>query len=117
MLDGSAELNELSSRVIAAAIEVHKHLGPGFREATYQKALERELELRGIAFRPQCSVKLHYKDAEAGEGFMDLLVEQKLVVEIKSAELFEDQVVAYLKAAKLSLGLVINFNVSSSTKA
>ncbi len=109
-------LNALTQAVIGAAIEVHRHLGPGFRELTYQKALECELRLREIAFRPQCPVKLFYKGFEVGEGFMDLLVEQQLVVEIKAVEnwneVFEDQVIAYLKASSLPLGLIINFNVS-----
>ena len=108
-------LNDLTQRVIGAAIEVHRHLGPGFREVTYQKALECELRLCDIRFRAQCPVKLHYKGVEVGEGFVDLLVEDRLVVELKAVEhwdeIFEDQAVAYLKMAGLQLGLVINFNV------
>jgi len=109
----SGGLNELSELVIGAAIEVHKELGPGFQEATYQKAMLVELDLRGLRVEEEKSVTLIYKEKPIGTGRIDLLVEETLVVELKSAEAnpkkYRKQVVAYLKASGLRLGLVINF--------
>lgn len=110
-----AELDAVSQRVIGAAIEVHRQLGPGFAEALYEEALAFELELRDIAFSRQHKVTVEYKGRPVGEGILDFLVEDKLVVELKSVEsltpLFTGQVVSYLRATKLTRGLLINFNV------
>ena len=77
------ELDRLVHEVIGAAIEVHRHLGPGFLESTYQKALEIELRLRNIQADPQHPVALNYKGTAVGEGFLDFLVGGCLVVELK----------------------------------
>jgi GxxExxY protein len=107
-------LDRLAHAVIGAAIEVHRHLGPGFLESTYQKALQVEFRLRGIPAAPQHPVGLTYKGAAVGEGFLDFLVEECLVVELKAvdklAPIHTAQVISYLKATKLCLGLLINFN-------
>jgi len=112
----SEELDRLSYEVIGAAIEVHRHLGPGFLESTYQKALQIELRLRGIPAEPQHPVALQYKGEAVGEGFLDPLVGGCLVVELKAVEalapIHKAQVISYLKATGLRLALLINFNVS-----
>ncbi len=107
-------LEELAQQVIGAAIEVHRHLGPGFAEATYQRALSRELMLRSIAHRLEAPVSITYKDQAVAKGSIDILVEEQLVVELKAAEArprrYHRQVSAYLKATGLQLGLIINFD-------
>lgn len=110
-----ADLDKLSQRVIGAAIEVHRQAGPGFAESVYEEALVHEVELRNIPHSRQHRVNVIYKDRTVGEGVLDLLIEEKLVIELKSVEtltpLFTGQVVSYLRAMKLSRGLLINFNV------
>jgi GxxExxY protein len=107
--------NALAEQAIAAAIEVHRHLGAGFEEATYHRAMRVELEKRSVAFESEAPVELRYKDVIIGQGRIDLLVAEQLVVELKSAEAnpgkFRRQALAYLKAKDLRLGLVINFDV------
>lgn len=109
-----AVLNELSERVIGAAIELHRHLGSGFLESTYEKALAIELELRGIPFAMQVPVQLRYKDRPIGDGKIDLLIDQRIIVKLKAIAALTDahksQVLAYLKATGLTLGLLINFH-------
>ena len=109
----SPEMNKLSEAIIGAAMEVHRELGPGFAELTYHRALMIELEDRGIRFQSEVPTQLHYKRRSIGEGRLDLLVEGKVVVELKAAEAnpkkYQRQAVAYLKATGLQLGLVINF--------
>ena len=106
----------LAHQVIGAAIEVHKRLHAGLPEGVYQKAMEHELTLRGIPFIAQAAVPIHYKGVAVGMGYVDLLVDSLLVVELKSverlADAHRDQVVAYLVALQKRLGLLINFNVN-----
>ncbi len=106
-------LNDLADKVIGAAIAVHRELGPGFAELTYSRALQVELEHLGIAFQCEYPVQLRYRDRVIGEGRIDLLIEKQLVIELKAVDTpsreFKRQVVAYLKATNLPLGLVINF--------
>lgn len=108
-------LNDLVERVISAAIEVHRELGPGFQEITYRRALEIELRRRGIRFRVEVPVSLEYKGEKVGEGRMDLLVEEMLVLELKAAEAnpkkYSRQASVYLKATGHRLSLIINFEV------
>jgi GxxExxY protein len=107
-------LDRLAYEVIGAAIEVHRQLGPGFLEAVYEEALALELSLRDIPFSRQKSVTVHYKTRVAGESRLDLLVADSLIVELKAvnalAPIHTAQVVAYLKASGIHLGLLINFN-------
>ncbi|WP_306590642.1 GxxExxY protein [Geothrix sp. 21YS21S-4] len=111
-LDG---LNGLSQRVIAACIEVHRSLGPGLLESAYEVCLARELALAGIPFQRQVAVPVSYKGAILDAGYrIDLLVEGRLIVELKAARspinLLRAQVLTYLKLMNLALGLGVNFN-------
>ncbi|MDF2628134.1 MAG: hypothetical protein K0R39_1965 [Symbiobacteriaceae bacterium] len=105
---------DLTGAVIGAAIEVHKTLGPGFLESVYETALARELELRGIPFVRQAQVPIHYKGTVVGTHVLDLLVADKIVVELKVAKELTDIhtaiVLSYLAATKLQIALLINFN-------
>jgi GxxExxY protein len=101
--------------VIGAAIEVHRNLGPGHLESVYEEALAIELELRGIRFRKEFPFSLTYKGRPVGQGRIDLLVEDCLIVELKAVELLGQihlaQAISYLKATNHRLALIINFNV------
>ncbi|MBL8164948.1 MAG: GxxExxY protein, partial [Anaerolineae bacterium] len=79
-------VNRLTEAVIGAAIEVHRELGPGFLEAVYEDALCIELEARGIGFVRQAPIQVLYKGNPVGQGFIDIFVEQRLVVELKAVE-------------------------------
>jgi GxxExxY protein len=106
---------EVSDLVIAAAIEVHRALGPGLLESIYQKAIERELSLREVPFCAQVLVPVRYKGVELDAPLrLDLLVGGCVVVEVKSVVAPEDihraQLLTYLKLAEVPVGLLINFN-------
>ena len=111
----SEEVDQLAYRVIGAAIEVHRVLGPGFLESVYQQALGVELHLHRIPFIPQAPVAVSYKGASVGEGKLDFLVGNSLIVELKAVEnlapIHNAQVMSYLKMTGHQLGLLINFNV------
>lgn len=111
-----AELDRLAHCVIGAALEVHRTLGPGFLEAIYEEALCVELSLRRIPFARQVPVGVDYKGNLVGQARMDLLVDGRLVVELKAIECIASvhvaQVLTYLKAARLRLGLLITFKVA-----
>ena len=79
-------MNELTEQVIGAAIAVHRALGPGFLEATYGKALAIELRHRGITFTQEATVEMSYRGESIGEGRLDFLVEDKLILELKAVE-------------------------------
>ncbi len=106
---------ELSHAIVGAAIEVHRHLGPGKLESTYQRALDEELTLRGIAHRGQVPIALRYKGRDVGTFVLDFIVDEAVVVELKAVErqhpVHKAQVLSYLHATTLRLGLLINFNV------
>lgn len=108
-------LNNLSKEVIGAAIEVHRDLGPGLLESTYEASLQHELELRGIASQRQLLLPIHYKDLLIPDAYrMDLLVEDSLVVELKTVQsllpVHSAQVLTYLRMSGKHLGLLINFH-------
>ena len=109
------EVDELANSVIGAAIEVHKHLGPGYLERVYEEALAVELKLRSIPHVRQHPVSVAYKGCSIGEGRVDLLVGNSLIVELKAVEtimpIHKSQIISYLKATCIPLGLLINFNV------
>ena len=105
---------EESFRIIGACIEVHKHLGPGFLESVYQEALSREFRIQQIPFEEQPEVRLYYKDELMKKIFKpDFLCYGKIQVEIKATvsltSINEAQVINVLKAARLPLGLLVNF--------
>jgi GxxExxY protein len=108
--------NELSNVVIGCAIKVHSALGPGLLESAYQECLFYELRRAGLAVEKQKPLPLVYESVKLECGYrVDLLVEGKLIIEIKSAEAITDiylaQVLTYLKLSNCKLGLLINFNV------
>jgi GxxExxY protein len=110
------ELNRITEGIIGAAIEVHKYLGPGLLESAYQAALAYELNERGFKIEQQKSLPLLYKDVKLEAGYrLDFLVNDRVIVEIKSIENFapihEAQLLSYLRLANCKLGLLINFNV------
>jgi GxxExxY protein len=110
------EINDLTREVIGAAIEVHRALGPGLMESAYEECLCRELALRGIGVERQLSLPVEYKGVRLDCGYrLDLLVEQSVVVEIKSVSsiesIHEAQLLTYLKLGGWRVGLLINFNV------
>ena len=109
------ETEDLAQRIIGAAIEVHEQLGAGLPESVYRNALSHELNLRGIGHQTEFPVPVFYKGLEVGLGRIDILVEGRIVLELKAVECLTDlhraQCVAYLQATKLQLALLINFNV------
>jgi len=108
------ELNQLTRRIIGCAIEVHRHLGPGLLEAIYESALCIELEMAGLAHERQKPVPVTYKGRTLGEQRLDILVEDTVILELKSVErfdpVFEAQILGYLRMTGKPLGLLINFN-------
>jgi GxxExxY protein len=109
------EREELAKKVIGAAIEVHKQLGPGLLESVYEHCMIDELLRRNIKVRSQISVPLFYKGKELNKEFkLDLLIEEELIIELKAVEnlipLYEVQLLTYLRLTNKTLGLVINFN-------
>ena len=114
--EAKAKADALSNRIIGAAIEVHRTLGPGLLEEAYEECLCRELELQGIAFRRQVMIDIDYKGKVVRNAFrLDLLVEELVIVDLKSIDRFhpihEAQILTYLRLAERWLGLVINFNM------
>ncbi|MGH9804104.1 MAG: GxxExxY protein [Candidatus Acidiferrales bacterium] len=108
------DFRDLTEKIIGCAIEVHRQLGPGLLEATYEAALSIELSEAGIPHQKQVSFPVVYKGRSIGEYRIDLLVADSVVVEIKSVErfdpVFEAQVLTYLRATGKKVGLLINFN-------
>ena len=109
-------LNQLSKDFIAAAIEVHRELGPGLLESVYEDCLCEELTIRGIRFQSQVEIPLVYKGRNTGKTFrIDMLIEDTLIVELKAVEelrsVHEVQLLTYMKLAQKPIGLLINFNV------
>ena len=110
------DINKLSSKIIGAAIEVHKTLGPGLLESAYEECLSHELKLRGVSFERQKSIPISYKGKTLDCGYrLDIVVEGTIILELKSCEKIEPihkaQVLTYLKLTNLNLGLLLNFNV------
>lgn len=110
------ELNRLTEKIIGAAIEVHRHLGPGLLESAYETCLVYELERLGLTVERQKVLPLVYKEILLDQGYrLDLLVEQEVIVELKVVEqiapVHEAQILSYLKFAGCKIGLLINFNV------
>lgn len=108
---------EITDKIIGAAIEVHRVLGPGLLESAYEECLCHELKLRGLAFQRQVQLPVCYKEVRLNCGYrLDLVVAEAVVIEIKSVErleaIHEAQLLTYLQLSRLKVGLLINFNVS-----
>ncbi len=112
---------ELTEKIIGAAIEVHREIGRGLLESAYQACLERELALQGIPFESQKPLSVAYKGVQLDCGYrLDLVVDGKVIVELKAVDelhtVHEAQLMTYLKLSGCRVGLLINFNVTQLTK-
>ena len=110
------QINELTERVIAAAIEVHRTLGPGLLESVYEECLCRELSLRRIPFLRRADLPVEFKGSRMDCGYtIDLLIDDTVLIEIKSVDtvlpVHESQLLTYMKLGGWKVGLLINFNV------
>ena len=110
-------VNEISNKIIGCAINVHKQLGPGLLESAYQECLMYELQQEKLQVRKEKPMPIVYKDVKLDHGYrIDLLVEEKVVIEIKTVEAFTDvhtaQVLTYLRLGNYKLGLLLNFHVT-----
>ena len=114
MLEFPENKDPLTEKIIGCAIEVHRVLGPGLLESSYEAALQIEFESTGLKFDRQSIISVHYKGHSIGEHRLDFLVENLVVVELKSVErfdsIFEAQVLTYLRLSGKRRGLLINFN-------
>ena len=110
------KFDELSNKVLGCAIQVHRELGPGLLESTYEQCLAYELSQANIGFKFQVELPVEYKQVKLDCGYrIDLLADDRLIVELKSVEqllrIHEAQILTYMKLAAISVGLLINFNV------
>ena len=114
MLEFPEERDQLTEKIIGCAIEVHRTLGPGLLESTYESALCVELAIAGLSFQRQLVVPVAYKNQPVGEYRLDLVVEKSVILELKSVDrfdsIFEAQLLAYMKITGLKRGLLLNFN-------
>lgn len=111
------DINQLSNKIIGAAIEVHKGLGPGLLESVYEECLCEELDFRGLKFERQKPLPVFYRRKKLDCGYrLDVVVESSIILELKSCEkiepIHEAQLLTYLKLSGLHLGLLLNFNVT-----
>jgi len=109
-------LNELTDAIIGAAMEVHRTLGPGLLESTYEMCLCRELSIRGITFERQVPIPVEYKGVKLDCGYRaDIVVDETILIEIKAVDsvlsIHDAQLLSYLKLGGWKIGLFINFNV------
>lgn len=114
-MEPDPELNIITNAIIGAAIAVHKGLGPGHAEAVYEKALKIEFRHRGIEFEPQVPVPIYYRAEPVGSTRLDFIIARQVIVEVKAIEslapIHTSQCISYLRATKLKLAILINFNV------
>lgn len=111
------EENEISNKIIGCALNVHKQLGPGLLESAYRECLYYELKELGLSVQKEKPMPILYKEVKLDHGYrIDLLVENKVVVEIKTVDILNDvhkaQILTYLKLGNYKLGLLLNFHVS-----
>jgi GxxExxY protein len=109
--------DSLTHRIIGAAIEVHRSIGPGLLESTYEACLCEELRVLGLSFRRQVEVPVVYRGVDVGVGYrLDLVVESRVLLELKAFERLEQihhaQVLTYMKLSRIRVGLLINFNTA-----
>ena len=112
------DINQLTSKILECAYTVHTVLGPGLLESSYEECLFYELRQKGLKVEKQKALPLVYKEVKLDAGYrVDLIVEDKVIIELKSVEAINDvhiaQVLTYLKLSKCKIGLLINFNVKS----
>lgn len=105
----------ITGQILDASIEVHRHLGPGLLESTYEICLMKEFQLRGIAAKRQVKLPIKYKEYELDQDYrIDILVEDEFILELKSVEfvlpIHHAQIITYLKLADKRIGFLINFN-------
>jgi GxxExxY protein len=116
-VDNKYKHSALTSKIIGCAIEVHKHLGNGFQEVIYQRALAIEFSIQDIAFEREFEMPLYYKEEQIGTRRVDFFVEGIVMVEIKAIIMLEDvhlaQAINYLEAYNMEVGLLINFGSKS----
>lgn len=110
------EFDELSNRVIGCALEVHRHLGPGLLESTYEQCLAYEMKTVGMPFKLQYPLSVEYKGIKLDCGYrIDMLVDDSIIIELKSVDktlpIYQAQLLTYMKLSGISIGLLINFNV------
>lgn len=110
------EPSDVTGSIIGAAIEVHRHLGPGLLEATYAACLRRELTIQGVPYVAEVRLPLDYKGVDLEGGYrIDLVVKNSVLVEVKAVEtllpIHRAQLLTYMRLTSISLGLLINFNV------
>lgn len=113
-----AVLAELTEKIIGAAIEVHRELGPGLLESTYEVCLCEELKMRGLRYERQVPIRVRYKGVTVMDAYrLDIIVEGQVVLEIKAieslADLHEAQLLTYLRHTGHRVGLLLNFNVAT----
>jgi GxxExxY protein len=111
------EINQITQIIIGCAIEVHKNLGPGLLESAYEECLAFELAKTGLRIEKQKPIPVIYKDIKLDYGYrIDILVENAVVIELKTVDEFnpvhEAQILTYMKFSRMSVGLLINFNVT-----
>ena len=110
------QFDDLSNRIIGFAIDIHKQLGPGLLESTYQNCLALELTQAGISFEKEKKIDIVYKGSIIESAFKaDFIIDNKIIIELKSVQALSDvhiaQILTYMKLSKLQIGLLINFNV------
>jgi len=117
MINEKYKHSKLTGEIIGCAMEVHRHLGNGFQEVIYQRALSIELHLQGIEHIREQEMPLQYKDHDIGKRRVDFFIEDKIMLEIKAVKELEDvhlaQAINYLEAYGLEIGLLINFGNTS----
>ncbi len=110
------KFNQTTQKIIGCAIEVHRNIGPGLLESVYESALCMELDQAGLTYERQKTLPVRYKNRKIGEFRIDILVENVIVVELKSVErydpVFAAQILSYMKLGGYQLGLLINFNTT-----
>ncbi|HOO73506.1 MAG TPA: GxxExxY protein [Spirochaetota bacterium] len=114
MGDIDVDINNITEKIIACAIEVHKNLGPGLLESVYERALCYEFQANDIRYDCQIAIPIIYKGLNLGDYRLDLLVEDEVIVELKAVDriepVFDAQLLTYLKVTGKKVGLIINFN-------
>jgi GxxExxY protein len=117
MIKEQYKYSEITSKIIGCSMEVHKILGNGFQELIYQRALEKEMVLKGLAFAREFEMPIFYKEEQIGTRRVDFLVESVISVELKALIKLEDvhlaQAINYLEAYNLEIGMLINFGAKS----